>query len=96
MFWSQRRKRDTVRHYWTDTDDCVLASDEITVPSKAEDEQGDAEEGGHGVPDQGAGMAGTEVETKPEGSSQGKQLTRQKIHLRWEIWGLVLPERKIK
>lgn len=64
----------------------MLPSDETTVPSKAEDEQGDAQEGGHSVPDQGAGMAGTEVETKPEGSGQGKQLTGQKIHLRWG-WG---------
>lgn len=31
--------------------------------------------------DQGVGMAWTEVETKPEGSSQGKQLAGQEIHL---------------
>lgn len=53
----------------------------LTVPSKAEDEKGDAKESGHSVPDQGIGMAGTEVETKPEGSSQGKQLACHKIHL---------------
>lgn len=52
-----------------------------TVPSKAEDEKGDAKESGHNVPDQGIGMVRTEVETKPEGSSQGEKLTRQKIHL---------------
>lgn len=52
-----------------------------TVPSKAEDEKGNAKESGHSVPDQGVGMAGAEVEAKPESSSQGKQLARQKIHL---------------
>lgn len=40
-----------------------------TVPSKAEHEKGNAKECGHSMPDQGIGMAGTEVETKPEGSS---------------------------
>lgn len=52
-----------------------------TVPSEAEDEKGNAKESGHSMPDQGIGMARTEVETKPEGSNQGKQLARQKIHL---------------
>jgi len=62
-----------------------------TVPSKAEDEKDDAQEGGHRVPDQGIGMARTEVETEPEGSRQAKQLARQKIHLcrkekcRWDF-----------
>lgn len=40
------------------------------------------------MPDQGSGMAWTEGETKPEGSSQGKQLTRQKVHLFRERQGL--------
>lgn len=31
--------------------------------------------------DEGVGVARTEVEPKPEGSSQGEQLARQKIHL---------------
>lgn len=52
------------------------------VPSKAEDEEGNAEESGHSVSDQWVGMVGTEVEAEPEGSSQGKQLTCQKVHLR--------------
>lgn len=51
------------------------------IPSKAEDEKGNAEEGGHSMPDQRVGVARTEVETKPEGGGQGKQLTCQKIHL---------------
>lgn len=53
----------------------------LSVPSKAEDEKGDAEESRHSMSDEGIGMAGTEVETKPEGSSQGEQLTGQKIYL---------------
>lgn len=53
----------------------------LALPSEAEDEKGDAEESCHSMPDQGSGVAWTEVEAKPEGSSQGKQLTRQKIHL---------------
>lgn len=32
--------------------------------------------------DQGGGPAGTEVETEPEGSGQGKQLACHKVHLR--------------
>ncbi len=59
------------------------------IPSKAEDEKGNAKESGHSVPDQGIGMAGTEVETKPEGSSKGKQLARQKIHLCGRDKGIV-------
>ncbi|TNN79968.1 Transmembrane protein 65 [Liparis tanakae] len=65
----------------------LLAAEGSLVPSKAEDEKDDAQEGGHSVPDQGIGMARTEVETKPEGSRQAKQLARQKIHLcRKERW----------
>lgn len=52
-----------------------------TLPSEAEDEKGHAEDGGHSVPGQGGGPAGTEVETEPEGSGQGKQLAGHKIHL---------------
>lgn len=52
-----------------------------TLPSEAEDEEGDAEDGGHSVPEQGGGPAGTEVEPEPEGSSQGQQLAGHKIHL---------------
>lgn len=53
----------------------------VSVPSKAEDEKGNAKESGHSMPDEGTGMSRTEVETKPEGSSQSKQLACQKIHL---------------
>lgn len=56
----------------------------FALPSEAEDEKGDAEESCHSMPDQGSGVARTEVEAKPEGSSQGKKLTRQKIHLSLE------------
>lgn len=59
----------------------IVRGQHHAVPSEAEDEKGDAEESCHSMSDQGIGMAGTEVETKPEGSSQGKQLARQKIHL---------------
>lgn len=52
-----------------------------TVPSKAEDEKGNSKESGDSVPDQGVGVARAEVETKPEGSSQGEELACQKIHL---------------
>lgn len=52
-----------------------------TLPSKAEEEKGNAEDGGHSVPDHGGGPAGTEVEPEPEGSSQGQQLACHKIHL---------------
>lgn len=52
-----------------------------TLPSEAEDEKGHAEDGGHSVPEQGGGPAGTEVETEAEGSSQAQQLTCHKIHL---------------
>lgn len=52
-----------------------------TLPAKAEDEKGHANGGGHGVPDQGGGPAGTEVETEPEGGSQGQQLACHKVHL---------------
>lgn len=62
---------------------------QTTLPSKAEDEEGNAKEGGHSMPDQGSAAAGAEVETEPEGSSQGKQLTRQKIHLDRQRQGLV-------
>lgn len=62
---------------------------QAALPSEAEDEEGDAKEGGHSMPDQGSAAAGAEVETEPEGSSQGKQLTRQKIHLDKEKRGLV-------
>ena len=54
------------------------------IPSKTEDEKSNAEDCGESVSDQGAGMAGTEVEAKPEGSSQSKQLARQKVHLSTE------------
>lgn len=60
---------------------CVYPWQRRTVPSKAEEEKDDAEESGHGVADQWIGVAGTEVEAKPEGSGQGRQLARQKIHL---------------
>lgn len=52
-----------------------------SVPSEAEDEKGNAKESGHSMPDEGVGMSRTEVEAKPEGSGQGKQLARQEIHL---------------
>lgn len=51
------------------------------VPSKAEDEKACPEERGEGMPDQRTGMAGTEVEAKPEGNSQSKKLAGQEIHL---------------
>lgn len=54
-----------------------------TSPSEAEDEQSDAEDGGHSVPEQGGGPAGAEGETEPEGSSQGQQLAGHEIHLEW-------------
>ena len=57
------------------------------VPSEAEDKKGNAQESGHSVSDQGIGVPGTEVETKPEGSSQGKQLAGQKVHLWWRNRG---------
>ena len=52
-----------------------------TLPSEAEDEKGGAKEGGHSVPERGGGPSGTEVETEPEGSSQGQQLACHKIDL---------------
>lgn len=55
-----------------------------TLPSEAEEEKGAAEDGGHSVPGSGGGPAGTEVETEPEGNSQGQQLACHKIHLEWE------------
>lgn len=59
----------------------VSGSQDSILPAKAEDEKGNAEESGHSMPHHGTGMFWTEVETKPEGSSQGKQLAGQKIHL---------------
>lgn len=59
-----------------------------SVPAKAEDEKGNAEEGGHGMPDERVGMSGTEVEAEPEGSGQGEQLARQEIHLCGETGGV--------
>lgn len=71
----QQKKKDWKRWFVVTHQHC------LALPSEAEDEKGDAEESCHSMPDQGSGMARTEVEAKPEGSSQGKQLTRQKIHL---------------
>lgn len=51
------------------------------LPSEAEGERGHAKDGGHSVPGQGGGPAGTEVETEPEASGQSQQLTCHKIHL---------------
>lgn len=59
----------------------ALFASRQTVPSKAEDEKSRPQERGECMPDQRAGMAGTEVETKPEGSSQSQQLAGQEIHL---------------
>lgn len=52
------------------------------LPAEAEDEKGRANDGGHGVSQQGGGPAGTEVETEPEGSGQGQQLACDEVHLR--------------
>lgn len=53
-----------------------------SLPAEAEDEEGRADDGGHGVSEPGGGPAGTEVETEPEGSGQGTQLACHKVHLR--------------
>lgn len=82
--WHSNEKTKSRSILWDKLNTVVLCERGIqyrTVPSKAEDEKGNAKQSRHSVPDQGIGMAGTEVETKPEGSKQGKQLTRQKIHL---------------
>lgn len=52
-----------------------------SLPAEAEDEEGRANDGGHGVSEQGGGPAGAQVETEPEGSGQGKQLACHKVHL---------------
>lgn len=59
----------------------ALFASRHNVPSKAEDEKSRPQERGECMPDQRTGMAGTEVETKPEGSSQSQQLAGQEIHL---------------
>lgn len=51
------------------------------LPSEAEDKEGQAQERGHGVADQGSGVARTQVEAEPEGSEKGKELTGQEVHL---------------
>lgn len=66
------------RHQRKWTYQCETAS---YIPSKAEGEKSDAKDCGNSMPDQGTGMTGTEVEAKPEGSSQGKQLACHKINL---------------
>lgn len=76
-----------VQHYLRETEWVPVRLHRTTLPSKAEDEKGHAQESGHRMPDQGSAAAGTEVEAEPEGSSQGEQLTRQKIHLIWERQG---------
>lgn len=57
-----------------------------TAPSEAEEEKSDSQERGDSMPDHGARMVRTEVETKPEGSKQSKQLAGQEVHLDWEWW----------
>lgn len=67
---------------------CQGLSQQHFVPSKAENKEGYAEEGGHCMSDQRIGVARTEVETKPEGSSQSEQLASHKVHLfsRESVW----------
>lgn len=83
----QWRQSDGVQHYLRETAWVTVWLHRTTLPSKAEDEKGNAKDSGHRMPDQGSAAAGTEADTEPEGSSQGKQLTRQKIHLMWERQG---------
>lgn len=51
-----------------------MARLDLALPSEAEDEKGQAEERGHGVTDQGSGVARTQVKAEPEGSKKGKEL----------------------
>lgn len=51
-------------------------------PAEAEESQVEAQQRGHHVSDEGAGLAGVEVDPKPHSHQEGKQLTRHKVHLR--------------
>lgn len=51
------------------------------IPAKTEDGEIDAQKGGKGMTDLGTGFTGSQVDAKPEGSTQGKELAGHKIHL---------------
>lgn len=51
-------------------------------PAKAEERQVEAQQRGHDMPDKGTGLAGVQIEPKPAGCEQGKELAGHKVHLR--------------
>ncbi len=56
-------------------------------PAKAEEGQIEAQQGGDYMPDEGACLAGVQVESEPEGRDQGEQLAYHKVHLMRETGG---------
>lgn len=53
-------------------------------PAKAEESQVQAQQSCHHMPDEGTGFSGVEVNSKPHGHQQGKQLTCYKVNLHRE------------
>lgn len=51
-------------------------------PAEAEEGQVEAQQRGHDMPDKGTGLAGVQIEPKPAGCEQGKELAGHKVHLR--------------
>lgn len=51
-------------------------------PAEAEEGQVEAQQCGHDMPDKGTGLAGVQIEPKPAGCDQSKELAGHKVHLR--------------
>ena len=64
------------------------ATEERDSPAEAEESQVEAQQRGHHVSDEGAGLTGVEVQAEPHGRQQGKQLAHYKVHLeKRQRWG---------